>query len=69
MLWIYDQYRYLDSFSAEIVFIRHTYKDGPHAVGVKPLSETKFVFNIFLLVNEITDLQNFGLKFILRVKD
>ena len=32
MLWDYDHYKYLNSFSTLTVFIRQTYKGGPYAV-------------------------------------
>ena len=39
MLWVYDQYKYLNSFSAGTIFIRQNLqtadKDGPHAERVK----------------------------------
>ena len=44
MLWVYDHYKYFNSFSAEIVFIRQNmmYKDCPRTerVNVGELSVT-----------------------------
>ena len=52
MLWVYDHYKYFNSFSAEIVFIRQNmmYKDSPRTervnVGALSMPLVQHLFDI-----------------------
>ena len=72
MLWVHKHYKYFNTFSVGIIFIRQsTYKDAPHAEIVNDRESLGYsmCFNIFLLHNFKSEKNYFDFfKFLVIVK-